>query len=47
MNFYMWLFVVKKMSDTYSGAVENYKSLPNEEKMELLGEFNVSEWDGE
>lgn len=44
MDFYMWLFAIKKMGDTYSGAVGKYKSLPDKEKLELFGEFSGSGW---
>lgn len=39
MSYYMWLFAVKKMDFSYSGTVERYGKLSDEEKVKLYQEF--------
>ncbi len=39
MNFRIWLFAVKKLAATYSGAQEAFEKLSDEEKMSLWKEF--------
>lgn len=39
MSYYIWLFAVKKLDISYSGAVDKYRELSDEEKLKLYQEF--------
>lgn len=39
MSFYMWLFAVKHLADSYSEAINRYREMDDEEKLRLHDEF--------
>lgn len=39
MDYYMWLFAVKKLGNSYSAAIERYEALTEKEKLQLFLEF--------
>ena len=43
MSFFMWLFVEKKLAETYTGTLCRYKLLSEDEKFHLYQEY--SRWE--
>lgn len=43
MDFYMWLFTVKKLALSYSKSILKYDTLPFNEKLELINEYENRE----
>lgn len=39
MNFFMWLFAVKKLEMSYNGTVECYDKMSETERLKLYQEF--------
>lgn len=44
MEFKMWLFVIKKIAQTYDAATVVYASMPEATKESLLKEYEQGPW---